>query len=388
MRAQAGTRVSQVSAAARVRDPAASPDSLPAAGVPSKLSYRPELDGVRAIAVLAVLGFHFSFAIGWLTHLFRGGFIGVDIFFVLSGMLITELLVHEHLTQGRVSLRGFYRRRSQRLLPALVVFLIATPVYYSLAHSRGRATLNTFRSVVSEVTIGHLTAPFTAGVSQVWTLVVEWEFYLIWPIVLVTLLRRGVAVRSIGYGAAVAACALTGIRAIAYHFDGHDFALNYYLAGFRFDQLLLGCALGLIGASPKVPWWLRTLGLADLLVVIAHARVQDAWMSNGATILIAVAAAYVVQPRTERWWLDSLLSSAPMVWTGKLSYSLYLWSVPVSSELARHTTSWSALARVPLFLAGSFAAASISYYLVEKRFRLPSRTPLADSAGSEDSPAR
>jgi peptidoglycan/LPS O-acetylase OafA/YrhL len=173
---------------------------------------------------------------------------------------------------------------------------------------------------------------------------------------------------------------LTGVRAIAYHLDGHDFVLNYYLAGFRFDQLLLGCAVGLIGASPKVPWWLRTLGLADLLVIIAHAQVQEAWMSNGATILIAVAAAYVVQPRTERWWLDGFLSSAPMVWIGKLSYSLYLWSVPVSAELARYTTSWPAVERVPLYLAGSFAAAATSYYLVEKRFRLPSRTPLAATA--------
>lgn len=341
------------------------------------LRYRPELDGVRAIAVLAVLGFHFSFAIGWFTHAFRGGFVGVDIFFVLSGMLITELLVHEHLTQGSVSLRGFYRRRSQRLLPALAVFLVATPVYFSLAHHHGQVTLKTFGSVISYVTVGHLTAPFTSGVSQVWTLVVEWEFYLIWPLLLVTLLRRGVPVRTIGYGAATLALAITGTRAIAYHFDGHDFGLNYYLAALRFDQLLLGCAIGLLGAIPAVPWWLRTLGLADLLVIIAHAQVQDAWMSNGGTILIAVAAGYVVQPRTDRWWLDSVLASPPLVWIGKLSYSLYLWSVPVTSEIAKHTTSWSAAVRVPLFLAGSFAVASASYYLVERRFRLPSRRPLA-----------
>jgi peptidoglycan/LPS O-acetylase OafA/YrhL len=350
------------------------------AAPPTPLKYRPELDGVRAIAVLAVLGFHIAFVVPSFSHVFRGGFIGVDIFFVLSGMLITELLVHEHLTHASVSLRGFYRRRSQRLLPALVVFVVVTTVYFSLAHSDGRGTLDTFSSLASYVTIGHVTAPLNSEVSQVWTLIVEWEFYLIWPMVLITLLRRGVAIRAIGYGAAVTAMLLTGLRAVMYHSDGHDFVLNYYLAGLRFDQLLLGCAVGLLGALPKVPWWLRTLGLVDLLIIIGRANVHDRSLAYGGTLAIAVGAAYVVQPRAERWWLDGFLSSRPMVWIGKLSYSLYLWSVPASGEVSRHTIGWSPWARVPLFLTASFAAASASYYLVERRFRLPSRRPLAVDA--------
>jgi peptidoglycan/LPS O-acetylase OafA/YrhL len=341
-----------------------------------RLTYRPELDGVRAIAVLAVLGFHTSLVAVPVRHLFRGGLIGVDIFFVLSGMLITELLVHEHRAHGSISLRGFYRRRSQRLLPVLAVFVVVSIIYFWLAHSEGRETLNSYPSIASYVTFGHVTAPENAEVGQVWTLVVEWEFYLIWPAILAALLYRGVALQKIAVGVATVACALTASRALAYHWNGHDYFLNYYLAVWRFDQLLIGCAVGLLGASPRVPWWLRTLGLVDLLVIITRTGLLDRWLAYGGTLAIAIAAAYVVQPRTTPWWFDSFLSSRPMVWIGKLSYSLYLWSGLAFGEVTRHTLTSSTWVRVALILVTSFAAAIASYYLIERPFRLPSRAPL------------
>jgi peptidoglycan/LPS O-acetylase OafA/YrhL len=345
------------------------------------LTYRPELDGVRAVAVLAVLGFHLAFTVRPLGHVFRGGFLGVDVFFVLSGMLITELLVTEHLRNGTVSLRSFYRRRAQRLLPALTVFLVLATGYYQLAHHDGRATLHSLGSVVSYVTIGHLTGPFGPGVSQVWTLVVEWEFYLIWPVALVVALRRGFDPHKLGYFVAGAAIAVTAVRAAVLLTDGGNTNLSYYLAWLRFDELLVGCALGLLGGRPQAPSWLRTAALAGLLVVIARAEAPDHWLYLGGMIGIAAATATVVQPRTSRWWLDGFLSSAPMVWIGKLSYSLYLWSVPVVSEVGHHGAGWPAIVRLIVCVALSFALASASYYLVEKRFRLPSRRPLA-TAGS------
>jgi len=344
------------------------------------LAYRPELDGVRAVAVLAVLGFHLAFLVHSLGHVFRGGFLGVDIFFVLSGMLITELLVADYVATGTVSLTSFYRRRAQRLLPALIAFVVLVTIYYALAHSRGGATLRAFGSVASYVTTGHLTGSFGAGISQVWTLVVEWEFYLIWPLALALLLRRGVPLRRLGVWVAGAAITVTAIRAIVLLTDGGNTNLSYYLAWLRFDELLVGCALGLIGARPAAPGWLRTVAFAGLLVVIARADVTDHWLYLGGMIAIAVAAAIVVQPRETSWWLDGFLSSRPMVWIGKLSYSLYLWSVPVVSEVGHHGASWPAAARLIVGIAGSFAVAAASYYLVERRFRLPSRRSLSPAA--------
>ena len=121
----------------------------------------------------------------WLHEFSNGGFLSVDVFFVLSGMLITEILVADFERYGAVSLKSFYRRRARRLLPALTVFLAVTVVYYQLVHHQGHRILKGLASVVSYVTVGHFIGPFPPGVSQAWTLVVEWEFYFIWPVVLV-----------------------------------------------------------------------------------------------------------------------------------------------------------------------------------------------------------
>jgi peptidoglycan/LPS O-acetylase OafA/YrhL len=345
------------------------------------LAYRPELDGVRAIAVLAVLGFHLSFTAHRLVHLFRGGFLGVDIFFVLSGMLITELLVSDYLRNGTVSLGGFYRRRAQRLLPALATFLVIVSAYFALVGAHHGKTLRSLGTIVVYVTTGHLSGVFDAGISHVWTLVVEWEFYLIWPAVLALALRRGVSIKKLGYAAAATAVAITCARAALLLADGNT-ALNYYLAWLRFDELLVGCAVGLLHARPQAPSLLRTVALAGLFAVISQAVVTDHWLYFGGMLAIAICAAAVVQVREQPWWFDRVLVSPPMVWTGKLSYSLYLWSVPVVSQISVHASGWPTVLRVIACIVVSFSFAAASYYLVERRFRMPSRRPLTTDAPS------
>jgi peptidoglycan/LPS O-acetylase OafA/YrhL len=343
------------------------------------LAYRPELDGIRAVAVLAVLGFHLAFTVPSLRHFFRGGFLGVDIFFVLSGMLITELLVNDHRRNGSISLAGFYRRRAQRLLPALAVFLVVITAYYAIAHDRGAATVRSLGTIVTYVTTGHLHGQFATGVAHVWTLVVEWEFYLVWPLLLSLGLRRGLTVRTMGYVAAGLAVALTVVRATQLLADGGNTNVSYYLAWLRFDELLVGCAVGLLGARPQGPPWLRTLCLAGLLGVISQAAATDRWLYLGGMLGIAVCAAVVVQPRERSWGVDRILASPPMVWVGRLSYSLYLWSVPIVSEFGHHAASWPPVLRLIACVATSFGFAAASYYLVERRFRLPSRRSLASA---------
>jgi peptidoglycan/LPS O-acetylase OafA/YrhL len=318
-----------------------------------RLAYRPELDGVRAVAVLAVLGYHIGVFVPWFAHVFRGGFLGVDVFFVLSGMLITELLVTEHCRHGTVSLRGFYRRRARRLLPALVALLVIAIGYYQLVHGTGRATIDGLESLVVFVTTGHVGRPFPLGVAPVWTLLVEWEFYLIWPAVLVALLRRRIALRTLGYAAAAVAVTVTIVRALLFHFDHGNWILSYFFAWLRFDELLVGCAIGLIGARPQAPRWFRTVAFVGILVVISRATVSDHWLYLGGMFALATAAASVVQPRLTPWAIDRVLTSRPLVWIGKLSYSLYLWSTPVIIEV-NQIPDLPAAVRVPIFLVGSW----------------------------------
>ena len=347
-----------------------------------RLKYRPEIDGVRAIAVLAVLGFHLSFLAPGLRPYFGGGFLGVDLFFVLSGMLITELIVGDHLATDRASLGGFYQRRAYRLLPALVAFLVIAPIYFQLDDHAGVETLRNYVSIVSYVDFGHLTHAWNIVVSQVWTLIVEWEYYLFWPLALILALRRGVAPRRLAPWVAAAALAMTALRAGLFLSDGHNWNLSYHLAWLRFDELLVGCAVGLSGARPQAPNWLRTLAGAFLLYAIAQARFQNEWLYVGGMLAIAVSSAIVVQPRETPWFLDRFLASRPMVWIGKLSYSLYLWSATFAYEVGNHGRSWPVAVRLLVATVGSFAVAALSYYLIERRFRMPSRR----AAGAETLP--
>jgi peptidoglycan/LPS O-acetylase OafA/YrhL len=338
-----------------------------------RLGYRPELDGVRGLAVLAIFLFHMAYLVPWLHYVGQGGFLSVDVFFVLSGMLITEILVSDFERRGTVSLRSFYDRRARRLLPALFVFIVVTVVYYQVVHGEGRATTKGLVSVVTYVTAGHFYGPFPDGVSQAWTLVVEWEFYFIWPVILVLLLRRGVSPRRIGYLAAGATLAVALARAILFHVDGGNYILSYHFAVLRFEDLLAGCAVGLIGARPQASSLLRTLGLAFIVVATLEALYSQSWVYYFGLLVTAGATAIIVQPRIGTWWFDRVLASRPAVWVGTMSYSFYLWSVFTVSEVTRETTSWPLALRAITATVLSFALAWVSYRYVEERFRVRSR---------------
>lgn len=339
---------------------------------PRRLGYRPELDGVRGLAVLAIYGYHVAFIVPWAHQLFQGGFLSVDVFFVLSGMLITEILVNDQVRRGTVRLGSFYERRARRLLPALLTFFVTSVVYYQLVHHDGRRILKGYETVVVYVTTGHSLGRFPPGVSQVWTLVVEWEFYLIWPLLLVFLLRRNLSIRTIGYVAVGLTLATAIARAILFHADGNP-NLSYFDAWLRFEDLLAGCAIGLIGRRPQSPSWLRTAGLVFIVVATSRAVITHSWVFYGGMLVTAIATAAIVQPRTGTWWFDRVLASPPVVWMGTISYSFYLWSVFSVSEVGHEASSWPRALQVVTATALSFALASASYYLIEERFRARSR---------------
>jgi peptidoglycan/LPS O-acetylase OafA/YrhL len=342
-----------------------------------RLGYRPELDGVRGLAVLAIFLYHVAFLVPWVHYVGQGGFLSVDVFFVLSGMLITEILVSDFERRGAVSLRSFYDRRARRLLPALVTFVVVAVAYYQVVHGEGRAKLRGLESTVTYVTTGHLVAgPLPDGLSQAWTLVVEWEFYFIWPLVLVLLLRRNVPRRTIGWLALAAALAIAIARAVLYHHDGGGYgtdSLSYHLAWLRFEDLLAGCAVGLIGARPQAPSAARSLGVAFIVVATFEAVYTQSWVYYYGLLITAAATAIIVQPRVGTWWFDRVLASRPAVWVGTMSYSFYLWSVFSVSEVTRETTSWPLALRAILATVLSFTLAWASYTFVEERFRVRSR---------------
>ncbi len=340
---------------------------------PQKLGYRPELDGVRALAVLFILLYHLTFLVPWLTHVGRGGFLSVDLFFVLSGLLITEILVADAEKFGRMDLLGFYRRRARRLLPALFAFIGLTLAWYELAHSTGRAQAHGLWRVLTYTLYGKPDVPgFPFGLSQVWTLVVEWEFYIAWSIALFVMLVLGVPKQVIGWLAlgGVAVCSIG--RAWLLHHNG-DVILNYHFGLLRFQDMLTGCAVGLLPVSRRIPNVVRTAGVVFLVVATLRATYLASWVYQWGLLLTALSTGVMVAPRNKAWWFDRVLASRPLVWVGVISYSLYLWSVFSVSEVGGHTRSWPLGLRVVAVLAVAFTLASLSYYQVEKRFRARSR---------------
>ncbi|HVV75187.1 MAG TPA: acyltransferase [Mycobacteriales bacterium] len=339
----------------------------------SRLGYRPELDGVRALAVLFVLLYHLTFLVPWLAHVGRGGYLAVDLFFVLSGLLITEILVADAEKLGRIDLLDFYRRRARRLLPALVAFLALTLAWYQLAHSDGRAQAHGLWRVLTYTLYGKPDIPaFPFGLSQVWTLVVEWEFYIAWSIALFVMLWLRVPKQVIGCLAlvGVAGCSLGRIWLL--HHDG-DILLNYHLGLLRFQDMLTGCAVGLLPISRRIPNVVRTAGVVFLAVAMVRANYLAAWVYQWGFLLTALSTGVMIAPRDKAWRFDRVLTNRTIVWVGVISYSLYLWSVFAVSEVGGHTRSWPLALRTIAVLVVSFGLASLSYYQVERRFRARSR---------------
>ena len=347
---------------------------------PTRLAYRPDLDGVRALAVLAVLGFHANYHQRVLWSIFGGGFLGVDIFFVLSGMLITQLLLSEWSHRGTVSLRAFYERRSRRLLPALAVMLAVYCTFSTFVHHDLRALLRGLYAELVYENTAHLVAPYPLAIGQTWTLIVEWEFYFVWPVVMIWMLRRR-SPRDLLWLTAALVVADAALRAGIYAMH-QNFILTYHVGWLRIDELLIGSLAAQLaarfGARLRVPGWLRTLGLVVLLVSISRGAANQAWLYLGGMSLIAVGTAAVVAPYDDGhdWWGRRLLSSGPLPWIGRISYSLYLWSVPVAIEILRDTNSWAKPLRTLTAVVGGFALASLSYYAVERVFRHDSRKAL------------
>ena len=368
----------------------------------------PALDGIRAVAVAAVLLFHAG--VGW----FGGGMLGVDMFFALSGFLITTLLVAEHRRSGTLHLGHFYERRARRLLPALFIMLLIVAGYCAwfaeqdlLASIRGDALSTLFyfsnwHFVLSDQGyFVHTGAP--SPLLHTWSLAIEEQFYLVWPLIsLLVLRRRGpralALVAAVGVAASVA---LTWSMFVA----GESTTRLYYGSDTRAQAVMVGAFLGALG---PVSGWVRRhrgwterptgrravtavglLGAAGCAWAIHSVAGDNALLYHGGFALMAAATGAVIvavaaQPRS---LLARVLSLSALGYIGRISYGLYLYHWPIFLMLDNGHTGLLGWRLLVVRLAATMAVSVASYHLVEqpvrqRRFLRTWRAALAAPVGA------
>ena len=348
------------------------------------LGQQPALDGLRAVAVVAVMGFHAD------PGRFHGGYFGVDIFFVLSGFLITSLLLAEREAHARIDFPAFYARRGLRLLPALVTMVAAVVALSVAAPDISSAALTSRDAPATIFYVANWVyateSVFEFGyLSHMWSLSIEEQFYFFWPLALTALLAVG-ARRSkpLLVGALVGGFVVSNALRWSLFEAGVSLPRLVFGTDTRLGGLLLGGALGLLFTWDLLP---RTrLGLACIRVSGAVAAVTLAWLLLGERYaqsalnlhperviregyaVIAVASVVfllwlVVEPASP---LARALSLRPMVWIGKTSYGLYLWHVPVDRFLDPERLGWPTFPTQILRVVVTLAIVSASYYLLEQ----------------------
>lgn len=394
MTTSATRRVARTAPAQPVRGSHPRPGASPSSRTNSRRSgERIEgLDGIRALAIVAVLIFHLNAA--WLP----GGYLGVDVFFVVSGFLITTLLVREHERTGRIAFREFWVRRARRLLPALFVTVMVSTLIARLVS--GELLVHIGRQIVGALTFSTNWVEISAGSSyfeqtapqlfmNFWSLAVEEQFYLLWPgltLLLVTVAAARTRV-ALALGLAVGSALLMAVLVE----PGADATRVYYGTDTHLMGLMIGAALAFAWASPALARRLRPSRLGAtgrwavpgaLLILLTGFRFLDetgAATFRGGILLASAASGVLVlavldRPagRTPTVW--QRLTGHPLaVWIGVRSYSIYLWHWPVILVVGRDNpsapgTTSHLLTRAWCVLV-TIALADLTHRFVETPFR-------------------
>lgn len=358
-------------------------------------SHIASLDGVRAVAVLAVVGFHFG--LGWL----QGGFFGVDVFYVLSGFLITSLLLAEGRRRGTVGLGSFWLRRARRLLPCLALVLVAVSLCVRFLAPAGTYPGYRMDALSALFYFSNWWQIHTAGnyfeatgavspLTHTWSLAIEEQFYLVWPVVVLVVLRccrtytRAVGVLlAVAIGGAVASAVEMALRYDA----GASTTRLYFGTDTHAQCILVGAALacGIAwcsrqrtdpGPFPTVtsPALRRALGasgvagLAVLAILSVTLSGSSPFVYRGGFALCALAGAAVVLAAScgGSGPLNRILSLRPLVLLGVISYGVYLWHFPIDVFVTPARVGLSGLPLMGLQLTLTLAVATVSYLAVER----------------------
>ena len=319
------------------------------------MKHIPALDGLRAVAILVVLMFHS------LVPSFRWGNVGVDVFFVLSGFLITGILLDEHTQTGRIQWRAFVRRRIYRLVPALLVmvgaYLVIAPFLWpGEPHFTDALWVLTYMSDYSRALIER---PHYLG--HTWSLSVEEHFYLLWPAILgglAILVRKTrtpdawwVGIFFLGWVVA------TGWRVASTLMWPTDFDFNYFRFDTRTSGLWLGAMVAAVARTKALEQPLSASLLAMGVLALAAGATTSRFGENntllyGITFAEMATALALLAILKQQEWICAPLTVPAMMWIGKVSYAIYLWHYPIQYYLRVETSK-----EIALFLGSALAMA-------------------------------
>ena len=351
--------------------------------------YVAALDGLRAFAVLAVIFYHMG--LGWAP----GGLMGVTVFFVISGYLINGLLVAEFEGSGTISLPQFWLRRVRRIIPAVLLALAGTLVLCALVSpalfAKARSDLlpslfffNNWWQIFHNVSYFEAAAA-PSPLTHYWSLAIEEQFYIVWPLLLLALFKLRVPKKTIAAIVAVLAAASIGEMALLYS-PSADPSRIYYGTDTRAASLLIGAFLALVwpstifghrrtqshSAGSRAAFNVVGAGaLTALVVVVATTSSYTSFPYRGGialvSVLTALLIAVLVVPNT---WVARLLQLKPLVWIGKRSYGMYLWHYPIILATSRITSTievpwWVRVAQLVII----FAISDLSFRFVETPIR-------------------
>lgn len=351
----------------------------------SEKRYMPGLDGLRTLAVFAVIIYHLN--VKWAP----GGLLGVSIFFVLSGYLITDLLTAEWSRKGTIDLKGFWVRRIRRLLPAMVVMMAAVVTWVTLFSPtfmpslKGDAIssllyINNWYLIFHQVSYFDKFGP-SSPLGHLWSLAVEEQFYLLWPLLLIIGLRLAPR-RGKMFIMILGAMTISALAMLLLYQPGSDPSRVYYGTDTRAFSLLMGAALSIVWPSRKLSNQVTRLSrntldgigafcLIIILIMIGTTGEYDSFLYPWGFLLLslvtAAAIAVIAHPAS---LTGRILGYKPMKWLGARSYGIYLWHYPVivlTSPLGGEDGSH--VFRSIIQIAASLILASLSYKFIEEPIR-------------------
>ena len=337
--------------------------------------YNPALDSIRGIAVLFVILMHaeyyfFDAKLTW----FPGGFLGVDLFFVLSGFLITHILLGSIKRRGRLNYKSFYLNRILRLFPALLLLLV---IYYSYTLIGNQVQTLDLDSIFALIfyyfnwfVISTLRTP--EGLGHMWSLAVEEQFYLLWPVLLAVLLKFMTQARFLVASLLIIITAIAVWRAYLWHIDT-NWLFVYIRTDTRIDSILTGGFLAYLLSRnllniPNIRILSPVAASILLLSVLSFNRESPFLYMGGFTLIAILASVLIFHAVDQGGERELYFDWAILRWLGKISYGLYLWHMPIFSLVSTRSEIESSLWQATIAFISLIILTLLSWYLVERPF--------------------
>lgn len=360
----------------------------------SHIKYRKDIDGLRALAVLSVIFFHLDISF------FKSGFLGVDIFFVISGYLITSIIIRD-LQEGRFSLKNFYLRRARRILPALIAVLVFSSFFAWLVllpaelRQYAKTMVSALASVSNIYFYNSLSFGYFASDASIipllhtWSLGIEEQFYFFWPVTLIFVFNLGISWKqkeNFGVKSKVLVVTLLLLSLSLYFFFYRSAQSYYYFPTTRAFELLVGCLVSVYSLNRKP---IQTSFFANMLSVIAlilmlvpilfiDVQYPSCWMlvvCIGAALYIYAGFSAIELPLVNKFFSINII-----VAIGLISYSLYLWHWPIIAYVNYLSIEKTTVVKIVILLL-SFVLSIFSYYLVEKPLRFKYKFSILKTLG-------